>query len=80
LLDAIRPVGGQATGGDERTVSVDRRQSVPGCKSDDQLAIKKDKPTQHDLTAIRRAREGVDRALHLAGIAVVNQAQLHPQR
>src|SRR5262245_28399519 len=42
--------------------------------------MKKDKSTQHDLTAIRLARKGCDGALHLVGIAVIYQAQLHPQR
>jgi len=34
----------------------------------------------HDQTAIRGSREGRDGALDLAGIALVDRADLHPER
>ena len=39
LVDQIRPVGDQATGGDEEAAGVDRGQFVPGRQRDDQIAM-----------------------------------------
>ena len=39
LVDQIRPVGHQAAAVDEVAIEVDRRQSVPGRKRDDQVAM-----------------------------------------
>ena len=35
---------------------------------------------RHDQTAIRRAREGRDGALDLAGVAHIDRVDLHPER
>ena len=39
LVDAIRPIGDQAAGGDEEAFVVDRGQLVPGRQRDDQIAM-----------------------------------------
>src|SRR5262249_2039715 len=40
LVDVIRPIGGQAAGGDPRTLVVDRWQGMPGRQLCDQAAVK----------------------------------------
>src|SRR5438445_12309071 len=40
LVGVIRSVGDQAAGSDMRALVIDRGQFVPGCKGDDQIAMK----------------------------------------
>ena len=65
LVDEIRPVGDQAAGGDEGTIEVDRRQSVPGRQRDDQLAMNvRQRARRHDQAAIReRAKAAMARSI-----------------
>ena len=63
----IGPIGDQAAAGDEEAFEVDRGQLVPGCKRDDQIAMKlRQRARRHDQAAIRSARECRDGALDLA--------------
>src|SRR5262249_49227515 len=74
LVDVIRPIGDQAAGGDEVAVEVDRGQLVPDRQLDDQIAIKRrGGALRHDQSATRRAREGRDGTLDLAGVAHVDR-------
>jgi hypothetical protein len=77
----VRPVGDQAAVGDEEPPIVDRGQLVPGCQSDDQLAMRhRLRARRYDQAAIAGAREGRDSAPDLAGIADIDRAYLDPQR
>src|SRR5262249_53992068 len=81
LVDEIRPIGDQAAGSDEEAVPVDRRQLVPRRQLEDQIAM----PHHHtarrrDQTTIRRAREGLDGPLDLAGLAHVDRDHLDLER
>jgi hypothetical protein len=54
---------------------------VPGRKRDDQFAMNHcQRARRQNKTTVRRAREGRDGALDLAGIAHVDRADLHAER
>ena len=54
---------------------------MPGCKRDDQIAMKPRQWTpRDDQTIIRRARECCDGAFNRAGITDVDRSQLDAQR
>jgi len=54
---------------------------VPGCERDDQIPMTdRQRARRHDQAAVRRAREGRDRALNLAGVAHVHRVYHHSQR
>jgi hypothetical protein len=53
LVGEISPIGGQAAGGDEVPVGVDRGQLVPGRQRDDQIAMnRRQRAPRYDQTAI----------------------------
>ena len=80
-VNPIRPIGEQAAGGDEGAIEVDCGELVPRRKRDDQTAINKTRPAGgHDQSTIWGSREGRDDALDLAGVALVERADLHPER
>jgi hypothetical protein len=69
-IDDSIPIGNQAAAGDVKPGGVNRRQSVPAYKSDDQVAMKLRQSTvDHDQATIWLAREGGDAALDLTTIA-----------
>ena len=82
LVDQIRPVGDQATGGDEVAAGVDRGQPVPGRQRDDQIAMNASptrSPSRSGRHSPERANAVTARSIS-RGIAHVDRAQLHPQR
>src|SRR6516164_3554377 len=80
-VDGIRPVGDQATIGDEGAAVVNCGQFVPGCKRDDQVAMNdRQRAPRQDYASVRGAREGRNSALDLAGIAHVDRTQLNTER
>src|SRR5215510_5492167 len=70
LVEEIRPIGDQATLGDEVAFVIDRRQLVVGREADDQRAMNLRQPARrHDEAAIRSACESSDGALDLGSVA-----------
>jgi hypothetical protein len=77
LIDQIRPIGDQASGGDVVVVIVDRRQLVARRQRDDQVAMKnRPRAPGHDQPAVRAPRESRNRALDLASIVRGDRADL----
>src|SRR5262249_57441903 len=80
-LYIVRTVGDQAAGGGEEALIVDRRQPIPCCKPNDQIAMNdRQRASRQNQTPIRAACEGSQRALDLAGIAHIDRAKLHSER
>ena len=69
ILGWVRSIENQATGHDEIALEVDGWRLVLGRKADDEIAMRSDVlASRHDLSAVRNACEGHDRALDAPGI------------
>src|SRR5262249_20279240 len=78
LVDRIRSVGDQTTGGDVMAGPEDCGESMPGRKRDDQLAMSEHRGTRRDdYAAIPRLHESIDGMLDLLGLARVDRRYIH---
>src|SRR5262249_40873512 len=78
LVDAVRPIRDQASGGDEYRIRVHRRELVPGRQCDDLLAVNgRQVASQHDQSAIWLACKRGDVPFNLVGVAQADWAQLY---
>src|SRR5262245_43818605 len=80
LIDEIRAIGHQAPGADEIAFKIDRRQLVPCCKTDDQIAIDHcPRTSRYDQAAVREFCKGCDGAFHLGNTIDIDRIQIHPK-
>jgi len=80
LIDQIRPVRDQTATGDVKAIGIDRGQSMPGRKLDNQIAMNDRLAAGHDQTATRGIRKGRDGALNLGRITHIDWDDFHAER
>src|SRR5947209_596254 len=81
LVSKIRSIRHQAASSGDVALKVHRRQLMPRCECNDEIAIEPSgRAPRHDQTPIRRAREGRDSAFDLTGFAQVDRGYLHPEQ
>ena len=81
LVEVVEAVGHQAAAHDVAAIGVDRRQTVPRRKCDDQLPMIEHAPARRrNQAAVGLAGECNDSALDLPGVVRIDRAQLNPER
>ena len=81
LVDEIRAIRNQATGGDEVAFVVNRGQLVPCCKRNNYIAIDHcPRTSRYDQAAIGESCKQRDGTFHLVGVTDTDRVQFHPER
>src|SRR5215467_2430372 len=80
-VDVVGPVRHETTGGDEQTLPVDRRQTVPGRERNDEIAVDlRTDIRRQEQAAVRCPRKRPDGALNVRGVLDQAGHNLDPER
>jgi hypothetical protein len=76
-IERIRAVGSEAPDQNHIAESKDSRQAMTRCERIDRFPVRRRCGRRYNQATVRLPREYIERVLQLAGIALVDHAQLH---